>query len=292
MSSGIVRVKRTPGDFFQAYKPTFQNENLSFAARGLLAYLCTKPDDWEARNYDLEQASPGGKAALQTILKELREAGHIRRVAKKNKAGSFIGWETEVYECPEDNPDFPPDIPISGKTGNPKDRKPERPETGERKELIMSPTNNESLSKEENQPQKQKPKNQQQKPTPADIEYYNPLAQELLAVCSLAVPLVNGTKLDFTGVIKFLQANHATPDMVREFGRWYEKTPNLKGITENWKLFVDGKQPRHKQFNNGNGAYKNGKQNRGKQGNNGIDGQELSGRQNAINAKLESRTVR
>lgn len=106
------------------------------------------------------------------------------------------------------------------------------------------------------------PKTKTKKPTPADIEYYNPLAQELLSVCSLAIPLVNGTKLDFMGVINFLQANHANPDMVREFGRWYEKTPNLKAITENWKLFIDGKQPRHKQFKNGNGARKNDKQQR------------------------------
>jgi len=103
----------------------------------------------------------------------------------------------------------------------------------------------------------QKPKHQKtQKPTPADIEYYNPLAQELLSICELSIPLVNGTKLDFMGVIKFLQANHANPDMVRDFGRWYDDTPSLKVVTDQWGLFVKGKQPR-KFKQNGNGAHKN-----------------------------------
>jgi hypothetical protein len=107
-------------------------------------------------------------------------------------------------------------------------------------------------------PQKPKPKKQKTKPTPADIEYYNPLAQELLSICELSIPLVNGTKLDFMEVIKFLQANHATPDMVHEFGRWYGEndTPSLKVVTDQWGLFVKGKQPR-KFKQNGNGAHKN-----------------------------------
>jgi hypothetical protein len=251
--SGIVRVKRTPGDFFQAYKPTFQNEKLSFAARGLLAYLCTKPDDWEARNYDLEKASPGGKAALQTILKELRDAGYIRRVARRKDDGTFIGWDTEVYENPADNPDYTTDTPVSRLSDKPNVGETDSRETGERKELIMNPTNNNSLYKSKS------PKNtKQQKPTPADIEYYNPLSQSVIDICDLAIPLVNGTKLDFTGVVKFLNANKATPEQVKEFAAWYDGTPSMRVITDQWGLFIRGKQPRKYRQSNGSGHHKNG----------------------------------
>lgn len=138
--SGIIRTRRAPSTFFQARKAPFLDERLSFAARGLLAYLFTKPDNWETRNYDLVNASPGGKAALQSILHELKEYGYISRKSKKNSDGAFSGWETTVYEDPAENPDFGKeeqlqdeplaDIPVFGKTDKPTDRKPVVPETG------------------------------------------------------------------------------------------------------------------------------------------------------------------
>jgi hypothetical protein len=76
-----------------------------------MAYLLSKPDGWECRNYDLVNQGPAGKHIIQRVLKELQEAGYIHRYQKSN--GHKIEWVTEIYENPElnttsRNTDIPP----------------------------------------------------------------------------------------------------------------------------------------------------------------------------------------
>lgn len=79
---------------------------LSFAARGLLAYLLSKRGDWVVTPKDLEREGNIKKHARLTIMKELETAGHLRLVPTRDKKGVLTGKHWEVYEFVEDNPDY------------------------------------------------------------------------------------------------------------------------------------------------------------------------------------------
>jgi hypothetical protein len=50
-SASIIRVERDRKHPYTIINDTFANDaRLSFAARGVLAYLLTKPNDWQIRN--------------------------------------------------------------------------------------------------------------------------------------------------------------------------------------------------------------------------------------------------
>lgn len=73
---------------------------LSWEARGVLAYLLDKPDDWEVRFQDLVHKGPGKEDRMRRILHELEAAGYVHRARTSGTRGRFL-WETLVYETPE-----------------------------------------------------------------------------------------------------------------------------------------------------------------------------------------------
>lgn len=75
-----------------------QNRDLSFAARGMLAYILSKPSDWEINLTDLQQGI--GRDQARKILNELIQAGHIVRVKQAREKGRFVGSVFHCYELP------------------------------------------------------------------------------------------------------------------------------------------------------------------------------------------------
>jgi len=65
------------------------DDTLSWEARGLLAYLLMKPDDWEIQLDDLVQAGPGTKDELRRIMTELEERGYARCKKTRQYDGTF-----------------------------------------------------------------------------------------------------------------------------------------------------------------------------------------------------------
>jgi hypothetical protein len=118
----IIRIKKER-EYVSIANAILQNKNLTWEARGIMAYLLSKPDGWECRNYDLVNQGPAGKHIIQRVLKELQKAGYIHRYQKSD--GHKIEWVTEIYETPElntasRNTDFPPAEEPTG--GNPDGR--------------------------------------------------------------------------------------------------------------------------------------------------------------------------
>ena len=94
----IIRVTKKRGRYLVADAEVFEDKTLSFGARGLMAYLLTKPDNWEVRMSQLISASPAKRVATQRMMKELKDAGYVRRYQENDpKTGKFITI-TEVYE--------------------------------------------------------------------------------------------------------------------------------------------------------------------------------------------------
>lgn len=86
---------------------TFNDARLTWEARGVLAYLFTKPDGWTVRRTDLIKNAPNGEYQVRRILKELQDTGYMRREKRRHENGKFY-YITEVYEIPLGG--FPPAV--------------------------------------------------------------------------------------------------------------------------------------------------------------------------------------
>lgn len=102
-NSDSPRIIRTRKDkdhpYFLANRTPYNDERLSWEARGVMAYLMSKPDHWEVKAWDLEQKGPAGKSKIYRILQEMENAGYLERKRKHKPDGTFT-WESIVYETP------------------------------------------------------------------------------------------------------------------------------------------------------------------------------------------------
>ncbi|OIB03491.1 replication protein [Paenibacillus sp. LC231] len=109
-SGGIVRVsKRDSG--YTILDPFFlSDERLTWKAKGLLAYLLSKPSNWRVYIGDLVKRSKDGRDAVYSAIKELEICGYVERRQTRDEANRITGMETVIYERPIiDDPD--PDLP-------------------------------------------------------------------------------------------------------------------------------------------------------------------------------------
>ena len=94
----VIRVKKD-ADYFAASNIPFNDETLSWEARGVMGYLLSKPDDWTVRFYDLVKRGPAGEHKIRRILKELEGAGYLERQRICDDGGRF-DWVSIIYETP------------------------------------------------------------------------------------------------------------------------------------------------------------------------------------------------
>lgn len=84
-----------------------EDERLTWRARGVLAYLLSRPEDWTTSAERLAGLSPKGtegRDSMRTVLAELESAGYLRRQKTQDARGR---WSTNmvVYDFPQ-----PPDL--------------------------------------------------------------------------------------------------------------------------------------------------------------------------------------
>lgn len=99
----IRKVKGLESDFTIVPNQAI-NDKLSWAARGMLLYLCSKPDDWEVNITDLVNQTTGsarrsGRDAVRKIMDELVECGYMRKTQERI-AGKFQNVDHEVSFLP------------------------------------------------------------------------------------------------------------------------------------------------------------------------------------------------
>ena len=98
---GIIRVAHNKDNPYTLINRTFTDDPaLSWEARGLLAYLLCKPDNWTVRFTDLERRGEAGREKLRRMLRELSGAGYLVRTRSHNPATGQWTWESVVYETP------------------------------------------------------------------------------------------------------------------------------------------------------------------------------------------------
>jgi hypothetical protein len=77
-----------------------EDTRLSWAARGLLAYLLSRPDDWKVLVNDLRKRGNLGRDGIYALLRELRHAGYVRFERNRDAQGRMRGGTYIVSEIP------------------------------------------------------------------------------------------------------------------------------------------------------------------------------------------------
>lgn len=100
MSKTIFRIeKNADNPFVMIDRRPIENPALSWKAKGVLAYLLSRPDNWIIRLGDLLNRSPDGPYAVRQAVKELRNAGHLEMETIREN-GYIKQWIYKVYEIP------------------------------------------------------------------------------------------------------------------------------------------------------------------------------------------------
>jgi len=73
---------------------------LTWKAKGLAAYLLSKPDDWRISREHLAKQSEDGISAVRSALQELEKFGYLVREKSRNEHGK-IEWEYVLLEEPQ-----------------------------------------------------------------------------------------------------------------------------------------------------------------------------------------------
>ena len=92
-------------------KRTVKDVRLTWAARGLLAYLLSRPDDWVVLVKDLIKRGNLKRDGIYALLRELRTVGYLRYDPTRDAQGRLRGGTYIVSELPlTDSPAMaPPD---------------------------------------------------------------------------------------------------------------------------------------------------------------------------------------
>jgi len=102
-------VKKRPNNFVMMDRGFLENEALSWKAKGILAYLLSKPDNWKVIIKDLVNHATDGKAAVYNGLAELKAQGHYAKIPVRDESGRRIShWEGTVSEVPMESLDITP----------------------------------------------------------------------------------------------------------------------------------------------------------------------------------------
>jgi len=113
----IIRIQKKRNNFVMLDKGFLEDSRLSFKAKGILAYLLSKPDGWKVIVKDLINHSADGKKAIYSGLRELKAYGYYKKVPVRDESNRVIShWESVIYECPEE--EQPKETKIEPKNNN------------------------------------------------------------------------------------------------------------------------------------------------------------------------------
>src|SRR5688572_159428 len=96
----IIKIKKRENPFAQIDKEAINDDSMSWAAKGMLTYLISKPADWKVQVNHLIKKATDGRDAVYSILRELREVGYMLMETKNDAKGRLMTVYT-VSEKPE-----------------------------------------------------------------------------------------------------------------------------------------------------------------------------------------------
>lgn len=95
----IVRISKRSNPFVQIDKRPLEDDRLSWKAKGLWAYLLSKPNDWKIRTEDILNHGPDGRDAVRAAMSELRTFG-FAKIEQTRDGKQWIVFEEPCGEKP------------------------------------------------------------------------------------------------------------------------------------------------------------------------------------------------
>lgn len=115
----IFKIKKKKQGFTCITNSTLADPSLSWKAKGLLAFLMSKPEDWQVHPEEICQFATDGETSTRSALAELIDAGYARKFSERDDKGRFIAHVWEIYEDKRENPEVScPDLE-NPEVGNP-----------------------------------------------------------------------------------------------------------------------------------------------------------------------------
>ncbi|GAA0071705.1 DnaD domain protein [Clostridium sardiniense] len=96
----INKDKKNP--YVMLNKTALNDEKLSWKAKGIFAYLMSKPDDWVCKIEDLKKHAKDGADSVKAGLRELREHGYMIKRPIRNNKNVIVEWEEALFETPQE----------------------------------------------------------------------------------------------------------------------------------------------------------------------------------------------
>ena len=104
-----MTIRRSPSPIRKNFtiipNEALNDPRLSWEARGMLAYLLSKPDNWKVLPKALINETKAGKDVVYRVLNELEAAGYITEEQHHKKDGTFTPMERVVHEISLISPD-------------------------------------------------------------------------------------------------------------------------------------------------------------------------------------------
>jgi len=134
----IVRSPRPDRHFTILDNSLLRSGVLSLRAKGLLVMLLSYPDNWKTSSENLAKVCVEGRDAIRSALRELEEAGYLRRLKRQDEAGRWVS-ENYIYDTPQESPALSPIHP------QPKPENPTSDSQALKEELIKKRRMSESV---------------------------------------------------------------------------------------------------------------------------------------------------
>ncbi len=100
LNANIIITARTNDPFARVNKSMLDDPNLTWQAKGVLAYLLGKPENWKPQVRDLVKRSKNGEAAVRSVLKELRKLGYAKLNQVRDSHGRVTGSAWHISDAP------------------------------------------------------------------------------------------------------------------------------------------------------------------------------------------------
>ncbi|MDE6732663.1 MAG: helix-turn-helix domain-containing protein [Oscillospiraceae bacterium] len=107
--STVFRVEKS-GNFTVMSNYHLKDRRLSYKAKGLLSVMLSLPPDWDYTLGGLAVIANDGAAGVRSAVRELERYGYLVRVQLRDERGRMSVNEYAVYESPELNPNFSPEL--------------------------------------------------------------------------------------------------------------------------------------------------------------------------------------
>ena len=86
----VIRVQKRKNNFVMMDKEFLKNENLSWKAKGILAYLLSKPDNWKVIASSLVNSATDGEGSVYKGLSESKEQGYYEETPIRDEKGVIV----------------------------------------------------------------------------------------------------------------------------------------------------------------------------------------------------------